>query len=84
MCYISQRCGRNDYNYPSRKDLIFVYAWRRSMKITKIAAIKVSALVVCNVVSVVAPHDAIAPAVNVLVWGSIEICINNRKPKDEK
>jgi hypothetical protein len=46
------------------------------MKITKIAAIKVSALV--------APHDAIAPAVNVLVWGSIEICINNRKPKDEK
>jgi len=54
------------------------------MKITKIAAIKVSALVVCNVVSVVAPHDAIAPAVNVLVWGSIEICINNRKPKDEK
>ncbi|MBE8995449.1 hypothetical protein [Microcystis aeruginosa] len=53
------------------------------MKITKIAAIKVSALVVCNLVSVVAPHPAIAPALNVLVWGSIEICINN-KPKDEK
>jgi hypothetical protein len=54
------------------------------MKITKIAAIKVSALVVCNVVSVVAPHDAIAPAPNVLVGGSVELCINNRKPKDEK
>ncbi|MFM6900437.1 MAG: hypothetical protein ACKPKF_25325, partial [Microcystis panniformis] len=60
------------------------YAWRRSMKITKIAAIKVSALVICNIVSVVAPHPVIAPAVNVLVWGSNEICINNRKPKDEK